>query len=125
MSRVVDQKDGVRLAIVRALAAFGLNVGGMAPEESLWRAVGAGSGITSGTAYLRFRRYLADANLPPSGLHVPRHSAAKLRRDAGQSVESVSAFLDHSSLAVTTTYLRRLEGQEDLGWAAVAEVIGA
>ena len=41
------------------------------------------------------------------------HSAPKLRRDAGESVEDVSRFLDHSSLATTTTYLRRLEGQED------------
>jgi hypothetical protein len=28
-------------------------------------------------------------------------------------VEQVSVFLDHSSLAVTSVYLRRLEGQED------------
>ena len=112
-------------AIVRALAAFGKEIASMAPDESLWRAVGADGGITDGTAYLRFRRYLKDAGLPPSGLHVLRHSAAKLRRHAGESVEAVSAFLDHSSLAVTTTYLRRLEGQEDQGWAAVAEAIGA
>jgi integrase len=57
-------------------------------------------------------------------MHVLRHSAAKLRRDAGESIEEVSRFLDHSSLAVTTTYLRRLEGQEDLGWGKVAEAIG-
>jgi integrase len=57
-------------------------------------------------------------------VHIFRHSAAKLRRDAGESIEEVSRFLDHSSLAVTTTYLRRLEGQEDLGWARVAEAIG-
>lgn len=112
-------------ALVRALAAFGKDLSTMAPNEPLWRAVGADGGITDGTAYLRFRRYLRDAGLPPSGLHVLRHSAAKLRRDAGESVEAVSAFLDHSSLAVTTTYLRRLEGQEDRGWAAVAEAIGA
>jgi hypothetical protein len=31
-----------------------------------------------------------------------------------------SRFLDHSSLAVTTTYLRRLAGQADRGWSAVA-----
>jgi hypothetical protein len=36
----------------------------------------------------------------------------------------VSRFLDHSSLAVTTTYLRRLEGQEDRGWQPVAAAIG-
>jgi integrase len=64
------------------------------------------------------------AGLPPAGVHILRHTAAKLRRDAGESIEEVSRFLDHSSLAVTTTYLRRLEGQEDLGWGAVAEAIG-
>jgi integrase len=111
-------------ATVRALAAFGKTLPDMGPDESLWRAVGGDGGIGDGTAYLRFRRYLKDAGLPLSGLHVLRHSAAKLRRDAGESVEAVSAFLDHSSLAVTTTYLRRLEGQEDAGWAAVAEAIG-
>ncbi len=36
----------------------------------------------------------------------------------------MSQFLDHSSLAVTTVYLRRLEGQEDRSWAKVAEAIG-
>jgi integrase len=57
-------------------------------------------------------------------VHVFRHAAAKLRRDAGESVEDVSMFLDHSSLAVTSVYLRRLEGQEDKGWGRVAEAIG-
>ena len=64
------------------------------------------------------------AGLPPAGVHILRHTAAKLRRDAGESIEDVSRFLDHSSLAVTTTYLRRLEGQEDKGWGRVAEAIG-
>ncbi len=57
-------------------------------------------------------------------MHIFRHSAAKLRRDAGESIEDVSRFLDHSSLAVTTVYLRRLEGQEDTGWGKVAQAIG-
>ncbi len=52
-------------------------------------------------------------------------SAAKLSHDVGESIEDVSRFLDHGSLAVTTTYLRRLEGQEDRSWAKVAETIGA
>ena len=51
-------------------------------------------------------------------------SSAKLRRDAGESIESVSQFLDHSSLAVTTVYLRRLEGQDARAWARVADAIG-
>jgi integrase len=81
-------------------------------------------GITSGTFYNNLRRYLKKAGLPPAGVHTLRHSAAKLRRDVGESVEEVSRFLDHSSLAVTTVYLRRLEGQEDRSWAKVADAIG-
>ena len=68
------------------------------------------NGVSSATFYNRFRGYLAKAGLPPSGVHVLRHTAAKLRRDVGESVESVSQFLDHSSLAVTTTYLRQTRG---------------
>ena len=45
-------------------------------------------------------------------------------RDAGETVEEVSRFLDHSSLAVTSTYLRRLEGQKDRSWSRVADAIG-
>ena len=104
-------------AITRMLSDAGQELATMAPGESLWR-------ITSGTFYGRFRRYLRAAGLAPTGLHVLRHSAAKLRRDAGESVEAVSAFLDHSSLAVTTTYLRRLEGVEDRAWREVAVLIG-
>ena len=32
--------------------------------------------------------------------------------------------MSESSLAVTTTYLRRLEGQRDGAWAGVAELLG-
>jgi integrase len=96
----------------------------MDPAESLWQAGAGPRGLTSGTFYGRFRRYLRAAGLAPTGLHVLRHSAAKLRRDAGESVEAVSSFLDHSSLAVTTTYLRRLEGEADRMWPEVAVAIG-
>jgi integrase len=92
----------------------------MDPRESLWRAGAGPGGISSGSFYGRFRRYLAAAGLTPTGLHVLRHTAAKLRRDAGATVEAMSAFLDHSSLAVTTVYLRRLEGETDRMWLAVA-----
>lgn len=47
-----------------------------------------------------------------------------MRRDAGEWIEDVSLFPDRSSLAVTTTYLRRLEEQENKGWGRVAEAIG-
>ena len=95
----------------------------MNPDASLWPGKG-GAGITTGLFYGNLRRYLAASGLPPSGVHVLRHAAAKLRRDAGQSIEEVSRFLDHSSLAVTSTYLRRIEVSEDAGWSRVAQAIG-
>jgi site-specific recombinase XerD len=91
---------------------------------SLWQAGAGERGVTSATFYGRFRRYLRLAGLQPSGLHVLRHTAAKLRCDAGVSVEAVSSFLDHSSLAVTSVYLRRLEGENDRTRPEVAVAIG-
>ena len=105
-------------AIVRMLADRGTTLEQLPKDEGVWQ-------ITDSAFYGRFRRYLVAAGLPASGLHVLRHTAAKLRRDVGESIEAVSAFLDHSSLAVTTTYLRRLEGQRDRSWEGVAELIGA
>ena len=97
----------------------------MAPDESLWQAGAGTERASSGSVVLRAVPAVPRGRgLKPTGLHVLRHSAARLRRDAGESVEAVSAFLDHSSLAVTTTYLRRLEGVEDHSWERVAEAIG-
>jgi integrase/recombinase XerC len=111
-------------ALCATLADAGLELGSMDKGASLWQAGAGVRGVTSSTFYSRFRRYLAAAGLAPTGIHVLRHSAAKLRRDAGESIEEVSQFLDHSSLAVTSVYLRRLEGQEDRAWRDVAEAIG-
>jgi site-specific recombinase XerD len=111
-------------AIQAWLARLGMDLTTMRPEASLWPDPRTGRGITSGTFYTNLRRHLGNAGLPGGGVHVFRHSAAKLRRDAGESVEDVSRFLDHSNLATTTTYLRRLEGQADRSWTKVAEAIG-
>ena len=64
------------------------------------------------------------AGITLSGVHIFRYTAPKLRRDVGETVEDVSRFLDHSSLAVTTVYLRRPEGEQDKSWAKVAKAIG-
>jgi integrase/recombinase XerC len=111
-------------ALRATLTDAGLTLETMDPEASLWQAGAGTRGVTSSTFYARFRRYLRAAGLAPSGLHVLRHTAAKLRRDAGASIEAVSAFLDHSSLAVTSVYLRRLEGETDRTWPDVAVAIG-
>ena len=108
-----------------ALKAYGKELPTMAPDESLWPSKSnKGKGITRGTFYGNLQRYFRKAGITPSGVHIFRHTAAKLRRDAGETVEDVSRFLDHSSLAVTTVYLRRLEGEQDKSWAKVVEAIG-
>jgi integrase/recombinase XerC/integrase/recombinase XerD len=112
-------------AILRTLADAGKALPSMDPAESLWQAGAGPAGLSSGSFYLRLRRYLRLAGLPPSGVHITRHTCAKLRRDAGESIEAVSSFLDHASLSTTTVYLRRLEGVEDRTWRAVAAAIGA
>jgi site-specific recombinase XerD len=111
-------------ALCATLGDAGLSLAEMQPSASLWQAGTGPRGITSATFYNRFRRYLRAAGLAPTGLHILRHSAAKLRRDAGASIEAVSSFLDHSSLAVTSVYLRRLEGEADRTWPDVAVAIG-
>ena len=112
-------------AIKAELQAFGKELVTMQPEESLWPSRHPNEkGITSGTFYGHFQQYFRKAGIAPSGVHIFRHSAAKLRRDVGETVEDVSRFLDHSSLAVTTVYLRRLEGETNKSWSKVAEAIG-
>jgi site-specific recombinase XerD len=82
------------VAITAALSAFGRNIATMPPEASLWPSSANDRGVTSGTFYGNLRRYLKTAGLPLAGVHIFRHSAAKLRRDAGESIENVSRFLD-------------------------------
>jgi integrase len=82
--------------------AFGRDIAIMPPDGSLWPSSAGDGGVTSGTFYGNLRRYLKAAGLPLAGVHIFRHSAAKLRRDAGESIENVSRFLDHTSLQVTS-----------------------
>ena len=114
------------LNVIRtSLAAYGKDLAIMPPEDSLWPSPSHHSkGITSGTFYGNLQKYFRKAGITPSGVHIFRHTAAKLRRDAGETIEDVSRFLDHSSLAVTTVYLRRLEGEQDTSWSKVAQAIG-
>ena len=67
-------------AICASLVDAGKDLAAMAPDESLWQAAARPTGVTSGTFYARFRRYLKLAGMAPTGIHVLRHTAAKLRR---------------------------------------------
>ena len=69
----------------------------------------------------RYARKATLGHLTPHGL---RHSAAKLRRATGGSLEDVQALLGHRTLATTSRYLARMEAETDDGWVAAAAAMG-
>lgn len=74
----------------------------------------------------RLKYYAQKAGLRSEKLsvHSLRHTAAMLRKEAGDDVGSISSFLNHSSLAVTQIYLHDLEGRRDHSWQKVQELLG-
>ena len=74
--------------------------------------------------YGNLRRHLARAGLPLSGVHILRHTAARLQREAGEELEDVQRFLDHASMATTAIYTRTIEGAKSGAWSKVARRIG-
>lgn len=72
------------------------------------------------------KTYCRKAGLDPKRYHPHslRHTAAYLRRQAGDDLETVSRMLSHSSLAITQIYLHSMEGQEDTSWRKVNELLG-
>ena len=74
--------------------------------------------------YSNLARYAARAGVGHVAPHHLRHTAAKLRRDAGESIEQVASFLGHRNIATTARYLQRLEGETDPGWRRVADLVG-
>jgi site-specific recombinase XerD len=79
----------------------------------------------SGTGFAKnLKRYGAKAGLPDIHVHALRHASAKLRREAGSSLEDVQQHLGHANLATTARYLAQLEGQRDTGWAGPAAALG-
>jgi len=104
-------------AIVDALEAEGRPLEQLETDEQLFP-------VTSAAFYANLRRYAKRADLEGVTPHVLRHSAAKLRRDNGASIEEVAQLLGHRSLYTTARYLARLEGEQDNGWQAVADSLG-
>jgi integrase/recombinase XerD len=79
--------------------------------------------ITSQTLHENLRRYGARIGVAGLTVHTLRHTAAKLRRQSGASIEDVQAVLGHASIATTARYLAKLEGARDFGWAAAAALL--
>lgn len=80
--------------------------------------------ISATTLYDNLRRYGRRIGRDDLTVHTLRHSAAKLRRRAGASIEDVQALLGHASIATTARYLAQLEGQRDSGWQAAVVLLG-
>lgn len=85
---------------------------------------GAVFAVSDSTFYMHLRRHAEAAGLADVACHTLRHAAARLRREAGASIEEVGILLGHRSIATTAMYLRRLEDEEDRGWEAVARTLG-
>ncbi len=103
-------------AILLSMEAHGRQWDDIAAAESLWA-------VSPGAFAANLRRYALRAGLVGVTPHVLRHSAAKLRRETGASIEDVGALLGHQSLYTTARYLARLEGQVDDGWLGAAVLL--
>jgi len=79
--------------------------------------------ISSQTLYENLRRYGEAIGVEGLTVHTLRHTAAKLRRQSGATLEDVQAVLGHSNIATTARYLARLEGTKDNGWQAAARLL--
>lgn len=82
-----------------------------------------GEAIAGQTLYENLKRYGEAIGVDGLTIHSLRHTAAKLRRKAGASLEEVQSVLGHSNVATTARYLARLEGTRDTGWAAAAAML--
>jgi len=72
------------------------------------------------------KKYAELAGLPADQLHPHclRHTAAMMRREVGDRLEDISAFLGHSSTATTRIYLHGVERACDASWGKCASLLG-
>ena len=104
-------------AIVDALEGLGTPLETLAADAPIFP-------VSSQGFYANLRRYARHAGLQNVTPHALRHSAAKLRRESGATIEDVGALLGHRNLFTAARYLARLEGERDAGWHGVAAALG-
>lgn len=80
--------------------------------------------VASRTLYEIVSRAVRRAGLPNVGVHGLRHTAARMRRQLGISVEDLQEFLEHNHIDTTMIYVKETEAKEDEGWVQVAELLG-
>jgi integrase len=82
--------------------------------------------ITTGMVNQIVRKRAIRVGIDPDQIHTHtlRHTAAMLRREAGDDPLVIQQYLAHSSLAVTQIYLQSREVREDVSWAKVEQLLG-
>lgn len=70
--------------------------------------------------------YAQKAGLRTTGLrvHSLRHTAAYLRAEAGDDLDTIRRFLKQSNTETTRIYLQKLKPEPDKTWMTVAEMLG-
>ncbi len=81
--------------------------------------------ISDQTVRNSLKYYARKAGLRTEGLrvHSLRHTAAFLRHEAGDDLESIREFLKHSNVATTKIYLQKIKPKPDKAWMTVAEML--
>ena len=104
-------------AICGALQAQQRPLETLAPEDRIFD-------ISHQTYYAYLRKHGKRAGLEIAP-HALRHTAAKLRLQAGVTVDEIGDLLGHRNLAITAIYLKQLEGDHDNSWQRVADILAA
>lgn len=82
--------------------------------------------ITDNYVRRALKFYAGKAGLHTENLkvHSLRHTAAMLRKEAGEDVLKIQSFLGHSNLATTQVYMHNLTTKQDMTWQTVAGYLG-
>jgi len=51
-------------------------------------------------------------------------TAALIRKEAGDDLQTISIFLGHSDLSITQIYLYKIESHQDASWLKVESLLG-
>lgn len=96
------------------------------PGDYIFTAIGKDKPLSARMVGKLLKQHCSEAGLDAAQIHVHtlRHTAAMLRRQAGEKLEDIQHLLAHSSLNVTQVYLHRLEGKGDDSWMNVAALLG-
>lgn len=106
-------------AILDSLAARGLSLSDMPPDESIW-------GDLSPSAFrnlvVRYAKAAGLGHLSPHGL---RHSCARIRFERRRDPEAVQRHLGHSRMSTTETYLRSIVPETDPHWTDIEDALNS